>query len=155
MEEKFDRKEILLRGKKRALHLLERKDYARKELENKLVRDGYETDIVEEIIAYVDSYHYLNDARVAENYIRGKKSYKSKRELQYLLKQKGIDDEEISIALEENYSDEEEAILRILRKHHAEGETLSEMTYEEKQKIAAKLYRKGFEQEKIRKMLQM
>ena len=29
------------------------------------------------------------------------------------------------------------------------------MDYEEKQKIAAKLYRKGFDSDKIRKMLQM
>lgn len=156
MEEKIVQQEILKRGKKRALHLLERKDYTRKELVSRLLRDGYTQETVDEIIAYVDSYHYLNDARVAENYIRSKKSYKSKRELQYLLKQKGIEEDEIFSALEENYSDEEEAILRMLRKYRVTEETeLSELSYEEKQKIAAKLYRKGFTQEKIRKVLQI
>jgi len=155
MEDNLSANELLLKGKKRALRLLERKDYSRKELENRLLKDGYEPELAEEIIAYVDSYHYLDDARVAENYIRGRKSYKSKRELQYLLKQKGIDEEDIFNAMEENYTDEEEAILRFLRKFHADEECIDEMTYEEKQKVAAKLYRKGFEQDKIRKMLQM
>jgi len=155
MEEKPDKKELLLKGKKRALRLLERKDYSKKELENRLLKDGYEQEITEEIIAYVDSYHYLDDSRVAENFIRSRKSYKSKRELQYMLKQKGIAEEQISTAMEEHYSGEEEAIMKYLRKFHAEEEMLSEMSYEEKQKIAVKLYRKGFEQDKIRKMLQM
>jgi len=155
MEEKLEEKELLIKGKKRALRLLERKDYSRKELTNRLLKDGYEQEMVEQIIAYVDSYHYLDDVRVAENYIRGRKSYKSKRELQYLLKQKGIDEEDISSAMEENYIEEDEAIQRYLRKFHIEEEALIEMTYEEKQKVAVKLYRKGFEQDKIRKMLHL
>lgn len=155
MEEKLEEKELLIKGKKRALRLLERKDYSRKELINRLLKDGYEENMVEQIIAYVDSYHYLDDARVAENYIRGRKSYKSKRELQYLLKQKGIEEEDISSAMEENYTDETEAIQRYLRKFRLEEETLDEMSYEEKQKIASKLYRKGFAQEVIRKQLHL
>lgn len=155
MEEKLEEKELLIKGKKRALRLLERKDYSRKELINRLLKDGYEENMVEQIIAYVDSYHYLDDARVAENYIRGRKSYKSKRELQYLLKQKGIEEEDISSAMGENYTDETEAIQRYLRKFRLEEEILDEMSYEEKQKIAAKLYRKGFAQEVIRKQLHL
>lgn len=153
MEGKTPEKELLIKGKKRALRLLERKDYTRKELENRLLKDGYEPEMVEQIIAYVDSYQYLNETRVAENFVRSRMHHKSKRELQYLLKQKGIGEEDISYAMEENYTDEEEVIKTYLRKFHAEEETLSKMTYEEKQKIAVKLYRKGFEHEKIRKVL--
>lgn len=161
IKEKNEEKELLLKGKKRALHLLERKDYSRKELKDRLRKDGYSEELMEQIIEYVDSFHYLDDTRVAGSYIRGRKEYKSKRELEYMLKQKGISEEEIDLALEENYknedgiSQEEVAIRRNLAKYHVEEEMLHEMPYEEKQKIAAKLYRKGFEQDKIRKLLQI
>ncbi len=36
----LDEKELLIKGKKRALRLLERKDYSRKELSDKLKKDG-------------------------------------------------------------------------------------------------------------------
>ena len=161
MEEKTEEKEILLKGKKRALRMLEKRDYSRKELENKLKKDGYSEDITEQIIDYVDSFHYLDDTRVAGSFIRGRKENKSRRELTYLLKQKGISEEEIELAMEENYKNEdgvaqeELAVKRQLIKYHVDEELLKELPYEEKQKIAAKLYRKGFEQEIIRKMLQM
>ena len=136
-------KERLKIGKKRALHLLERKDYSKRELIERLQKDGYETELIEEIIAYVDSFHYLDDVRVAGSYIRVRKNQKSKRELEYKLKQRGISDEDIALAMEENYemedgiSQEALAIQKYLQKYQVE-----ELSYEEKQKIAMKLYRK-------------
>lgn len=161
MEKELEKKELLVKGKKRALSLLERKDYSRKELTDRLLKDGYEPELVEQIITYVDNFHYLDDSRVAGNFIRSRKEYKSKRELEFLLKQKGISEEEIDVALEENYKNEdgvaqeEVAIRRNLRKYSVDEDALQEMSYEEKQKIAAKLYRKGFDSDKIRKLLQM
>ena len=156
-----DKKEQLLQGKKRALRLLERKDYTRKELLDKLRKDGYSEELVDKIIEYIDSYHYLDDTRVAGNYIRGRMEHKSKKEIEYMLKQKGISEEEIDLAMSENYKNEdgipqeEIAIRRFLQKLHIDDEAIFELSYEEKQKIAAKLYRKGFALEKIRKSLQM
>lgn len=160
-EQILDEKELLLKGKKRALRLLERKDYSRKELMNKLEKDGYSEEFLEKIIEYIDSYHYLDDARVAGSYIRGRMEYKSKKELEYMLKQKGISEEEIELAMIENYKNEEGipqeevAIQRFLRKNHVDEDSVFELTYEEKQKLAAKLYRKGFEADKIKKELRM
>ena len=156
-----DEKELLLKGKKRALRLLERKDYSRKELVDKLYKDGYSDELVEKIIEYLDSYNYLDDTRVAGSYIRGKMGYKSKRELEYMLKQKGISEEEIDFAMNENYKNEdgipqeEVAISKFLQKYHVDEESVLALSYEEKQKLAAKLYRKGFESEKIRKYLHL
>lgn len=157
----LDEKELLIKGKKRALRLLERKDYSRKELSDKLKKDGYAEELVEKIIEYIDSYHYLDDIRVAGSYIRSRMGYKSKRELEYLLKQKGISEEEIDSAMEENYKNddnipqEEVAIRKYLQKFHVDEDSFYDLSFEEKQKIAAKLYRKGFASEKIRKILQM
>ena len=148
-------------GKKRALHLLERKDYSKRELIQRLEKDSYETELIEEIIAYVDSFHYLDDVRVAGSYIRVRKHQKSKRELEYKLKQRGISDEDIALAMEENYdmedgtSQEQLAIQKYLQKYHLEEDGIETLSYEEKQKIATKWYRKGFASEEIRKQLQM
>jgi len=160
-EQILDEKQLLIKGKKRALRLLERKDYSRKELIDKLKNDGYTEELVEKIIEYIDSYHYLDDIRVAGSYIRSRMGYKSKRELEYTLKQKGISEEEIDLAILENYKNEEGipqeevAIRRQLQKYHLTEEALQELSYEEKQKIAAKLFRKGFEADKIKKELGM
>ena len=157
----LDEKELLIKGKKRALRLLERKDYSRKELSDKLKKDGYAEELVEKIIEYVDSYHYLDDSRVAGSYIRSRMGYKSKRELEYMLKQKGISEEEIDSAMEENYKNddnipqEEVAIRKFLQKFHIDEESVFELSLDEKQKTAAKLYRKGFSSEKIRKILHL
>lgn len=156
-----ERDEILKHGKKRALHLLEKKDYSRKELKDKLNKGEFPEDIQEEIFAYLDLFHYLDDYRVASVFIRNRKESKSKRELEYLLKQKGISDEDIDRAMEDNYKTENgeeqeaSAIRRQLQKYHVTEETLEELSYEEKQKIAAKLYRKGFSGDRIRAILRL
>lgn len=155
----MEEKEVLLNGKKRALRLLERRDYSRKELSERLKKDGYTGVVIEQIMEYLDEFHYLDDVRVAGSYIRCHKERKSRRELEFLLKQKGIGEEEVELALEENYcredgcSQEEAALRRQLQKLRIEEETLGELDYEEKQKLAAKLYRKGFEQDLIRRVL--
>jgi len=161
VEQVLDEKELLLKGKKRALRLLERKDYSRKELVDKLKKDGYSEPLVDKIIEYVDSYHYLDDVRVAGSYIRSRMGYKSKRELEYMLKQKGISEEEIELAITEHYKNEdgipqeEVAIRKFLQKYHINEQAVLDLSFEEKQKMTAKLYRKGFDLDKIRKILQM
>lgn len=151
--------ELIKKGKKRALHLLEKKDYSRKELQEKLVQSGYGKEIQEEIFKYLDSFHYLDDLRVASVYIRNRKDNKSKRELEFFLKNKGISEEDIALAMEEQYrtedgiSQEEVALHKQLQKYHVTEEDLEVMSYEEKQKLAAKFYRKGYSGEKIRKVL--
>lgn len=174
--QELSREERLLQGKKRAMHLLERRDYSRKGLTEKLARDGYEADLISEILAYLDSYHYLDDVRYAESLIRSRKTTKSRRELLYYLKTKGISEEAIETAMESNYHMKEEvfchpyresevsdaepelspeitAIRRQLQKYYSTEEELRAMDYATKQKIAAKLYRKGYSEENIRREL--
>ena len=50
---------------------------------DKLKKDGYTDEFVGKIIEYIDSYHYLDDTRVAGSYIRGRMGNKSKKELGY------------------------------------------------------------------------
>ena len=159
--EQEESKELLLKGKKRALRLLERKDYSRRELIERLTKDGYSQEIVEHIMEYLDGFHYLSDVRVAENYIRSRMETTSRRKLEYMLYQKGISEEDINLAMgkncknEDGIPQEEIAIRNFLQKIHITEEMVLELSYEEKQKIAVKLYRKGFTSEMIRKSLHM
>lgn len=155
--------EMLTVGKRYAMHLLAKKDYARGELIEKLKKEGYDGTVQEKIIAYLDSFHYLDDIRYAGMLIRGRKEHKSRREIEYLLKQKGISEDDIQTAMETNYqaeyeseeknSPEEAAMKRQLCKYHVTEENLKDLDFTEKQKIAAKLYRKGFSQDNIRRIL--
>ena len=129
MEKELDTKELLLKGKKRALRLLERKDYSRKELKERLLKDGYSVELVEQIIDYVDSFHYLDDVRYAENYTRYSQEKLSRTQIKQKLMTKGVSQETIQLALEHEYSaDESEHIRRLLDKRgyeyagHDEGE---------------------------------
>lgn len=149
--------ERLKQGKKRALRLLEKRDYSKQELLERLEKDGYEQEYIEEILCYLNSFHYLDDVRVASTFIRVRKYQKSKRELEYKLRQRGISQEDIALAMEENYVEEEDGSVEAvaIKKHLQKYSRLEEISYEEKQKIATKLYRKGFSIDEIKTQLQM
>ena len=143
---------IYRRAKQKALAVLKRADQSESELRRKLKQSEYPEEIIEKTIAYVYSYHYLDDKRYAESYLRYKSSSKSRRQMINELRQKGVTKEDIESALEEQPGDDIEAIQRAIRKKTKDVDSL---TYEQKQKIAAYLYRKGFQEEDIRRELQM
>ena len=87
---KLYREYMLPRAKFRALNLLKVRDRSRQELAQRLKMDGYPESVIKDTMAYVDSYHYLDDARFARNYVDYRGSRKSRRELEYELKMKGI-----------------------------------------------------------------
>lgn len=87
------------------------------QLRTKLGQGGYTEEIVEEAIAYVKSFGYLNDWEYARSLIEGRKHKKSRMELYGALLQKGVAKEEAERALEEYYDSEDskaaiEAILK-------------------------------------------
>lgn len=149
---------ILYRAKQKALALLEAQDRTRMELRNKLSEAGYREDIIDQTIAYIDSYGYLDDERYASNYIRFRKHQKSKLVLQMELSRKGISKEILESIFENEYQEDESedpeitAIKKIITKKNIDTKNLS---WEEKQKLVASLYRKGFALDKINHILQM
>ena len=58
------------RAKKRAMHLLEKMDRTESNLREKLRMNGYPQELVDEAVDYVKRYHYIDDRRYAENYVR-------------------------------------------------------------------------------------
>ncbi|MDF2871028.1 MAG: hypothetical protein K0R05_2603 [Anaerocolumna sp.] len=140
------------RAKQKAMALLKHMDRTGAELARKLEMAGFSADIIKEAIDYVTSYHYIDDLRYASGYVRLRKSSKSKRQIIGELQQKGISGTDIQEALSSEYDSEEEAIQREITKKFSDVKSL---TREERQKIAAKLYRKGYGMDLIRRYMSL
>lgn len=135
------------RAKKRAMHLLEQMDRTEAGLREKLMQNEYPPEAVEGAIAYVKSYHYLDDERYARNYVRSYQDSRSKKRIRQDLLAKGIAKRLIELALEEEYEGEEQQmILQLLEKKHFDS---SRADAGEKRRIYAFLLRKGFRSEDI------
>ena len=101
MNEEYDdlQKEIIRQAKARALKILEFSDKTEKQLRDKLKEGEFPPFAVDEAIEYVRGFHYIDDLRYAEAYIRGRRSRKSTYELRMELRQKGLDPDTIETAL--------------------------------------------------------
>ena len=89
------------RAKLRCMNLLQSKDYTRKQLEDKLAQGEYPQECIEEAIAYVESYGYLDDLRYAKDYIEYHISSRSRNRIEQDLLRKGIDRTLIAAAFDE------------------------------------------------------
>lgn len=144
---------LLKRAKLRAMHLLEGMDRTEAGLREKLRQGLYPPEIVDAAVEYVRSFGYLDDHRYAENFVRSRMGTKSRREITFLLRQKGIPEDMIESAFDScgEEDGEEEAIRRILRKKRVD---LSGLDDAQKQKIYGYLARKGFQYQAIRQVIQ-
>mgnify|MGYP003434102493 CR=1 FL=1 len=145
---------MLKEAKLKALRLLTAMDRTEEQLRQKLKQKEYPDDVVEQAIAYVKSFGYINDANYAKRFVDNRKGTKSKRELRAALQQRGIDTEHIEAAFAEVYSSDDalEAIQRIVSKRKFSVTDCDEI---EKKKLFAYLARKGFQYEDIRKVLEV
>lgn len=150
--EEIIQKVLPKRAKARALHLLNDMGRTEAGLREKLKTGGYPDCVVEEAVAYVKSFGYVNDAEYARSFIEGRKAKKSRRELYAALCRKGIAREEAEQALEEYYDGEDSraAIEALLRKKKFSPDTAD---YVQKQKMAGYLMRKGFRYDEIRRVM--
>ena len=110
------------RAKKRALHLLEKMDRTESQLREKLAVSEYPQECIEDAITYVYQYHYLDDLRYAQNYIRYSQERFSRQQLKQKLLAKGVSREHVEEAMEAEYvGDETSQIRKLLQKKHYEG----------------------------------
>lgn len=131
-------------AKLRCMHLLEKRDYTEKQLRDKLRmgKTEYPLEVIEEAIAYVKSYRYVDDSRYAAQYIEEKKARRSRRQIEQELLQKGIDREIVCQAFEETEQiPEEELIQYWVEKRHYDAQTAD---LSETRRMYAFLARKGF-----------
>ena len=148
------REEILIRrARKRAMHLLERMDRTEAQLREKLRLGYYPEDVIEDAVAYVKSYHYVDDLRYAQNYVRARKEQKSQKKLQMELLAKGVPKQMAQQALEEEYQQENERQL-ILKWIEKKQYCAQEADMKEKRRMYQFLLRKGFQPDDILHVLE-
>ena len=143
------------RAKKRAMNLLQKRDYTAAGLRRKLQEGDYPESSIEEAITYVESYGYIDDFRYARDFILYHMDKKSRTRIEQDLLRKGIDRKligEVFDALEEEGTrqNEETMIIALLQKKKYDVKTAGP---QEKQRMYAFLYRRGFHSEAINKAL--
>ena len=149
-------KEVLpKRAKLRCMNLLKSRAYTEKQLCEKLRQGEYSEEIIEEAVAYVKSFGYINDRQYAEDFISYNLERKSRRRMEQDLLAKGVDSgivREIFERLREDNEEMDEYAMakELLRKKNYDPEIA---TNKEKQKMSAFLYRKGFNMDTIRRAL--
>ncbi len=141
--------EILpLRAKKRAMNLLQKREYTTAALREKL-RDG------EYPVAYVESYGYVDDLRYARDFIVYNLDRKSRMRIEQDLMRKGIQKDSVRAVFEEleeegTRQDEASMIRTLLDKKKYDAKNAD---VQEKQRMYAFLYRKGFHADAINRAL--
>lgn len=140
------------RAKLRAMHLLEQGDRTKKGLRGNLLKNGYPSEAVEEAMAYVESFHYIDDKRYALTYIQNQSGKKGRARIQMELRQKGVPQEYIDQAFQETEEDTDaRGVIRelILKKRREQGP----MEEKERQKLYGFLMRRGFSSSDILSVL--
>ncbi len=144
------------RAKLRAMNLLQGREYTTAQLRTKLQQGFYPAEIIEQAIAYVAGFHYIDDLRYAVDYItyrRGQPQQAADRTGSAgqgnpgSYHGRGL----AGLAGERWGQDEQRMIREQLHKKHYDPE--AETDWKERQKIYAFLARKGFSAEAIRKAI--
>lgn len=139
------------RAIKRAMHLLEQQERTERQLREKLLQSGYPPEAVEDAIAYVKRYHYLDDARYARTFIQFHQGERSRKRLETDLLRRGVPKDVIADSMEQEFSsDEQEQIRRLLEKKQFSPDTADA---KELRKIYGFLMRRGFQSADILSVL--
>lgn len=149
---------LIKRARKRAMNLIKSIDRTESDVRRKLSEGGYPQRAVDEAIEYLKSFRYIDDLRYASEYIRFKSGTYSRKQIVGKLLEKGISKDTIEEAYnvyeEENGIDSEESerklIEALIRKRCTLG--IDNQTYDEKRKLFAYLYGKGFSVSSIEKV---
>lgn len=128
---------------KTAIEMLGKKDYSKNQIKNKLYKKGFNDDIIDEILRFLQDKKYLDDRRYAKNYIREKFHTKGLGRLKIFqdLIESGINEELINqeISVIDDIA-EKTKIIEYLNNRNTEISN---------QKVFNYFYRKGFSPELI------
>jgi regulatory protein len=146
---------LVKRARLRSMNLLQSKDYTRKQLEDKLKQGEYPPACIEDALAYVESYGYIDDSRYARGYVEYHIQNKSRNRIMMDLMKKGICKEDIQNAFADLEQlgveqDELQMVLALLKKKKYDANAA---TKQEQQKMYGFLYRKGFKPDIISRAL--
>lgn len=139
------------RARLQCMNLLKAMDRTEHQLYTKLKQSGYPREVAEDAVAYVKSFHYVDDVGYARRYLENRGQSRSMLQIKQELLRKGISKEDIAEALSQAETvSEEETIknLAVRRKMNLENPTREEL-----KKYYAFFQRKGFSYPAIRNIL--
>ena len=141
-----------------AIYLLGWQNYFEKVLVEKLKRKEYSEEDIQYTLEKLRYYNYLDDSRLTEAFVRDKKRFSKKgpRYIAEALRNKGVSQEQITKALEENYSTEEayENCIGIAEKKLEYYKKKTDDLYQLKSKLYAFLAQRGFSSEVIKRTIE-
>lgn len=143
---------LLPRAKKKAFNILKYMDNSEFDLRRKLKNAFFPQEVIDTTVDFFIEHNYLDDERYASNYIKYRKESKSWRFLKMKLQTKGINGEILERLYIHEYlnCDEDPELIAIKKEIDKKNKDLDDLSYKEKEKIMASLYRKGFDLEKIK-----
>ena len=128
-----------------AVDILARQEYSTRKLTEKLRRKGYEDEEIVSAVERLEEKHYLNDEDACQRQFDFlyNESRNSVRQIEVKLMQRGFAADLVKRCVPEDiWEREKAACLKVLRlQFHADGDT---------QKMAASLYRRGFDTSALR-----
>lgn len=132
--------------------LLAQRDYTCARLREKLLGSGFEEEIADEVIGSLKEAHYIDDARYAQNFIEAHRGDRSRLRIRKDLEDRGVPSDIVSETLREELEENgEEAEIRQIRKLMEKRKFDPESAdWNEKQKMQAYLYRKGYAASAVR-----
>jgi len=132
------------------------RERSRKEVVEKLYAYGLHKDTIEKLLKRLESEKYLQEERFAQSFVGGKFRLKNwgKRRIELELKARGIQEKDISNALGEiQEKDYLSTLKKLFEKKEKELLLKEPDQWKRRQKIAAFLIRKGYEHEKVFKIV--
>ena len=124
----------------RALNFISRSKKTRKQVKTYLAGKGYTEKTIDFVIEKMEGYAFINDGEYAEEYAAAYSKNKGKRLIALELKQKGVSEKDMKVALE-NVGDESENAAAVARKYMKNKEKSRENTL----KCYKYLLSKGFD----------
>lgn len=120
-------------------------------MRRKLREGGYSGDEIENTMAFLEEYRYIDDKAYTQRYIRTHSARKSVLRIRGELEQKGVLRELIDEALKENPVDEDSQISFWLRKKgYVSGQELPPDQY---RRLMASLVRRGYSYDAVRRVM--
>lgn len=137
----IQREVVYKRAKERALYLLESRPYTVGMMRQKLQDSGYPSAVIDDVLLFLEQYHYLNDVEYIRAYVETYANKKSRKQLCYDLMAKGIARDQIQYYFASTEYSEEESLRRQFQ-HYAKGRDLENPQV--RRKVFCYLYSKGF-----------
>lgn len=133
----------------RALDMLARRPRSEWEMREYLKRKDHDQHTIEKTLNMLSNRGYIDDAKFALAWVENRRLLKktSKRRLMLELQQKRVSSDDISLALEQDETDEREVLKELIVNKRTQSR------YQDDQKLLAYLMRQGFSYGDIKSML--